>query len=143
MKGAPAVGLGRGVELGSGVGIGVEAEEGPPVGVDTGLRGGLVRSAASPARAAASTSLNPASARKLIDAADQIIAAGIGISNIPDDPLPGRSYVYAPGNCSAGVCLNYVLGALLEDSANTALQEDADGILYRVNCTDPAYCVKF
>jgi prepilin-type N-terminal cleavage/methylation domain-containing protein len=77
----------------------------------------------------------------------QITGAAIGISNVPNDPLTGRSYVYAPGTCSAGICLNYVVGALLEDSTHEALNNDVDGTVYGVNCADTAgtavYCVEF
>jgi hypothetical protein len=74
--------------------------------------------------------------------AAQLFAADLGISGVPSDPIPGRSYVYGPGNCFSGICLNYVVGVLLENSSDAVLKNDVDGTVYGVNCADPAYCVK-
>ncbi len=37
---------------------------------------------------------------------------------------------------------SYILGAILEDKNNLLFENDEDGIIYRVNCDDPVYCVK-
>ena len=74
--------------------------------------------------------------------AAQLFAADLGISGVPSDPIPGRSYVYGPGNCFSGICLNYAVGVLLENPADAVLKNDVDGVVYGVNCADPAYCVK-
>jgi len=73
----------------------------------------------------------------------QVTGADIGINSIPNDPLTGRSYFYAPGTCTSGVCLNYVVGATLEDGTMEALKNDADGTVFGANCDDPIYCVEF
>ncbi len=68
------------------------------------------------------------------------------ISVVPSDPQSG-SYSYdnltgAGAACSvaSGVCTNYVLGATLEDAANSALSQDIDGTVGSVSCADPMYC---
>jgi hypothetical protein len=73
----------------------------------------------------------------------QITGADIGINNIPNDPLTGRSYTYAPGNCTGEVCLNYIVGASLEISDHEALNNDVDKTVFGINCADPIYCVEF
>lgn len=79
-----------------------------------------------------------------------LVAAGIGVNNIPDDPLNTGTYVYQyaadPPGCAPGgatPCLNYVLDATLEDATNQVLANDVDGTVYTVNCADPDYCVQF
>lgn len=72
-----------------------------------------------------------------------LINAGIGVSNIPSDPLgdPLRSYSY--GSDATGNFQNYVLAATLEDINNPALLSDVDGTALGVACDDPVYCVQF
>ncbi len=71
------------------------------------------------------------------------------ISVVPADPQTGSAYSYdnltsAAAACSvaSGVCSNYILGATLEDSNNAALNQDIDGTVGSVTCTDPTYCVQ-
>jgi len=71
------------------------------------------------------------------------------ISSVPDDPQTGDAYAYdnltsagAACSVSSGVCSNYVIGATLEDSGNSALSNDIDGTVGSVTCTDPVYCVQ-
>jgi prepilin-type N-terminal cleavage/methylation domain-containing protein len=69
-----------------------------------------------------------------------LINAGIGVSNISNDPLyPDKTYRF--GVASDGQ--SYVLAASLEDSSNPALKDDADGSIYSIDCDDPTYCVQF
>jgi len=58
-----------------------------------------------------------------------LIGAGIGISNVPDDPINGWSYGYCtpPGDSS-----QYTLGAYLEDIGNSALKQSIT-----VKCNPP------
>lgn len=69
-----------------------------------------------------------------------LVGAGIGVSNIPNDPLfSSETYEYGV----SGDNQNYVLKATLEDSNNPALADDVDGSLYGLSCDDPAYCIEF
>lgn len=70
------------------------------------------------------------------------------ISVVPTDPQ-GGNYSYdnltsAGAACAvaSGVCVNYVIGATLEDSTVDALDSDIDGTVGSVTCTDPVYCVQ-
>lgn len=63
-------------------------------------------------------------------------AAGIGISNIPNDPSTGKNYVYGSDSSS------YVVGATMEDATNPVLNEDIDGTKFGINCDEPVYCVE-
>ena len=68
-------------------------------------------------------------------------SSGIGVINIPEDPIPSETYNYgaSPSNQS------YVLSAKIEDSDHRVLNDDIDPPTetYGVACTDPAYCIKF
>ena len=74
------------------------------------------------------------------------------ISVTPNDPQANSTtwlYFYdnltsADATCAVatGVCTTYVLGATLEDTANTALNQDVDGTVLSTVCTDPVYCVR-
>jgi len=48
-----------------------------------------------------------------------LINAGIGVSAIPNDPLPGRNYGY----CKTSDNYNYVIAAYLEDMNNPVLTQ--------------------
>jgi prepilin-type N-terminal cleavage/methylation domain-containing protein len=68
------------------------------------------------------------------------------ISVVPQDPQ-GGAYLYdnltsANAACSVSgqVCSSYVMGATIEDAENPALDQDIDGTLGSVTCTDPVYC---
>lgn len=66
--------------------------------------------------------------------------AGIGVTNVSNDPTPTKNYSYgvSSGNQS------YVLMATLDDANNSALKDDVDGTdVYTVNCNDPNYCIQF
>lgn len=68
--------------------------------------------------------------------------AGIGVTNVPNDPRPSQSYLYAPNAAQNG----YLLGALLEDTNNSSLAADVDGVqssYVNADCTDPVYCLIF
>ena len=67
----------------------------------------------------------------------------------PKDPRTGAAYYYdnldASNNaCSiaSGACTNYVLGVQLENTNHPALDNDVNGTVGAVNCTDPVYCVQ-
>lgn len=67
-----------------------------------------------------------------------LVGAGVGVSNIANDPNPSQSYVYA----STGQ--NYTLGAKLQGqdpSLNDDLDIDPNGT--DVSCADPVYCASF
>lgn len=73
------------------------------------------------------------------------------ISKVPTDPQTAAAYSYdnltsAGVACSVAgqVCSNYVIGATLEDTGNSALGSDidADGLNGSVSCADPVYCVR-
>ena len=52
------------------------------------------------------------------------VGAGLGITNLPNDPKVGVDYKYSPN-----AALNsYLLGATLEDPNNPALSTDIDGV---------------
>ena len=68
-----------------------------------------------------------------------LIGAGIGITTIPNDPIPGRTYEYGASADRQA----YVLRAVLEDSGNPALRDDVDGTVFGISCDDPSYCVRF
>lgn len=70
------------------------------------------------------------------------------IQTVPTDPQTAGAYSYdnltsADAGCvvASGVCASYVLGATLEDTANAALNQDIDGTVGSITCTDPMYCV--
>lgn len=78
-----------------------------------------------------------------------LIGAGIGISNVPADPLNRGSFVYTYSSQSPWT--GYVLRALLENNDNPALRDDLDGTVYTISCgptgfpegtagTDSYYC---
>ncbi|MBN2197885.1 type II secretion system protein [Candidatus Wolfebacteria bacterium] len=69
-----------------------------------------------------------------------LIGAEIGVFNLSNDPIEGRTYEYGV----AGDLQSYVLGATLEDGENNHLDTDIEGgDVYGVNCEDPVYCVQF
>lgn len=59
------------------------------------------------------------SAGTALDGADSPCTVGstnVYITAIPDDPITGRDYTYAPSGCSSGTdCRQYLLWAALED----------------------------
>ncbi|MEK7110467.1 MAG: type II secretion system protein [Patescibacteria group bacterium] len=67
--------------------------------------------------------------------------AGIGVTNVPNDPRTNSNYFYGSDNIS------YVVGATFEDNGNSALKNDVDGTIYGVDCglagsDDTVYCVQ-
>jgi len=71
-----------------------------------------------------------------------LVSADIGINKIPSDPASagGRVYEFSTPGVDAQ---EYVLSALLDDAANSALKDDFDGTVFGIDCADPAYCVRF
>ena len=70
-----------------------------------------------------------------------ITNANIGVNDVPKDPLSSQNYAYG---VDVAVAQNYVLRATLERD-NNALQNDTDGTVLLVDCTDSPvlnYCVK-
>ena len=70
------------------------------------------------------------------------------ISVVSTDPQSG-SYSYdnltnAGASCDTGtgVCANYVIGATLEDSSNPVFNQDIDGTVGSITCTDPMFCAQ-
>jgi prepilin-type N-terminal cleavage/methylation domain-containing protein len=79
-----------------------------------------------------------------------LIGAGIGITNVPVDPLNRSPFFYTYS--SASPWTGYVLRALLENNDNPALRADVDGTQYTIPCgatgfpegtagVDSYYCV--
>jgi len=81
---------------------------------------------------------------KFVDMKQNLLDGDIGVKNIPNDPL-GGSYQYGSNG------QEYVLGAKLEDSNNSALKDDIDGSgiadTFEVECgnatNDEYYCIAF
>ena len=71
---------------------------------------------------------------------DTLVNAGIGISNVPQDPSPSKTYQYASNFTS------YVLAAELEEVSNNRLNDDVDGTILGIDCgvagSDTVYCVQ-
>jgi len=55
-----------------------------------------------------------------------LISAGIGLSDIPNDPIIGRNYGY----CKTSDNYNYVVAAYLEDIDNAALKQASSGATF-------------
>ena len=65
------------------------------------------------------------------------IETGGYMSSVPGDPGTGTyEYGVAADN------QDYVLNATLEDSNNSALDDDVDGTVYTISCVDPEYCIQ-
>ncbi len=84
------------------------------------------------------------STRNLVSLESELVNAGIGVSNIPNDPSGGSAtYQYASDDQS------YVLRADLEDKNNQVLKEDVDGSdVIGLDCgpdsdDDQYYCLRF
>jgi prepilin-type N-terminal cleavage/methylation domain-containing protein len=78
----------------------------------------------------------------------KIFEAGIGISQIPQDPLgDAYSYAYAgdPGDLTNPQ--SYIIAVKLEDAGSQSLKNDLDGTIFGIDCgdaaTDTIYCVQF
>ncbi|MBI3638524.1 type II secretion system protein [Candidatus Wolfebacteria bacterium] len=68
-----------------------------------------------------------------------LITAGIGVSNLSNDPLKSQSYAYGTNGQS------YVLGAKLEDENSSALKDSVKGggnDTFGVDCSGSVYCIK-
>lgn len=67
-------------------------------------------------------------------------AAGLGISNLPQDPTNNATYFYDYGSDGT----SYVLKATLEETGSKLLAGDIDGTVLTLNCEDAnlAYCVQ-
>jgi hypothetical protein len=66
-----------------------------------------------------------------------LTGAGIGVNQVPRDPLDNTTYYYRYG----GTATDYVLGAQLEQG-DAALNDDIDDTINGINCTDPVYCIR-
>ncbi len=66
-----------------------------------------------------------------------LTGAGIGVNQVPKDPLDNTTYYYRYG----GTATDYVLGAQLEQG-DVALNDDIDGTVNSIDCTDPVYCIR-
>src|SRR3990172_371808 len=66
-----------------------------------------------------------------------LTGANIGVSKISQDPLgASRSYGYGPGPVVGPGPQSYALRAQLEDATNPALNDDVDGTVNGVDCSD-------
>ncbi len=76
------------------------------------------------------------------DLTNALTGSNIGVTNIPNDPSAGQTYVYATDQNGT----SYVLRARLEDANNSSLASDVDGTVDGVDCGDspvPYYCIQF
>ena len=66
---------------------------------------------------------------------------GIGISQVPNDPFPGQTYAYGVSSDRQ----QYVLRAQLETAASPLLNQDLDGTVFSIDCSDGSpnlgYCI--
>ncbi|MEK7549344.1 MAG: type II secretion system protein [Patescibacteria group bacterium] len=71
-----------------------------------------------------------------------LISANIGVTSIPNDPLPGNNYYYGVDSTDFQ---SYTLGARFSTSDHSSLQEstEIDGTVFGINCDDPVFCVRF
>lgn len=71
-----------------------------------------------------------------------LINAGVGITALPNDPLPGQTYYYGVDSTDFQ---SYVLGARFSTPSHASLSEtnEIDGTLFGVNCDDPVFCIRF
>ena len=71
-----------------------------------------------------------------------LINANIGITSIPNDPLPGGTYYYGVNSADFQ---GYALGARFSTVDHSSLKEptEIDGTVFGVNCDDPVFCVRF
>ena len=69
-----------------------------------------------------------------------VALAPLGINNIPNDPSAGKTYLY--GVKADGT--SYTLGAQLEDTGNSALNQSVDGDSNGIKCSRVTglYCVQ-
>lgn len=80
-----------------------------------------------------------------------VVASGY-IATLPKDPSTGNGYTYQAMDsggsaCSSSPCVDYVLGANLEDNGHTVLGSDIDGTVGGIDCDDPGaggpdYCIR-
>ncbi|KKR88942.1 MAG: hypothetical protein UU85_C0001G0134 [Candidatus Wolfebacteria bacterium GW2011_GWA2_42_10] len=72
----------------------------------------------------------------------ELVNAQMGITAIPNDPLPGGVYHYGVNSTDRQ---SYVLGARFSTSDHSALKEptEVDGTVFGVNCDDPVFCIQF
>ena len=61
---------------------------------------------------------------------------GLGVNSVPNDPLATRTYLYAAPDGKS-----FVLGAMLEDSANPNLLQSVHGVVNDVDCEGSMYCL--
>lgn len=70
----------------------------------------------------------------------RLIAAGIGVTRVPLDPLNRDPHFYTYS--TSGIRTSYVLRARLENPNHAALRDDIDGdLVHGIDCGDPFYCI--
>ncbi len=71
-----------------------------------------------------------------------ITTANIGVTSVPNDPLPGETYYYGVDSTDFQ---SYVLGAKFSTVDHSSLKEitEIDGTVFGVNCDDPVFCIRF
>lgn len=68
--------------------------------------------------------------------------SGLGITKVPTDPLGTNDYRYGV----SGDGQSYIIGAVLENVGDRSLDDDVDGTVFGIDCSDtpnPVYCVQF
>jgi len=71
----------------------------------------------------------------------ELEASPVYMVSVPTDP-GSNTYVYHPNGTTANGATNYVLGATLENTSNSALDDDIDATTNGLTCTDPVYCIQ-
>jgi hypothetical protein len=64
--------------------------------------------------------------------------SALRIANVPNDPTTGANYFYSATPGGTG----YVIGAMLEDPSNPALAQSVHGVINKMNCDSPMYCIQ-
>lgn len=75
------------------------------------------------------------------DAPCSVGASNVYIKAVPDDPLSGRDYTYAPSGCTGGTdCTEYLVWAALEDPGTLAAY--CTGVVPSCGSETCNYCVQ-
>ncbi len=71
------------------------------------------------------------------------LGAVMGTGQVPQDPIPARTYFYGVDTTAGREGLRYVVGAQLERD-NSVLRNDVDGTVFGVDCDDAGlfFCIQ-
>lgn len=71
----------------------------------------------------------------------ELKASPVYMATVPTDP-GSNTYKYHPDGTTANGAQDYVLGATLEDSGHSALDNDVNGTVFGLNCDGAVYCIR-